>query len=57
MLTVYGIETIHDGHIYKQIRNQLQQHLPFTVLKYNMSDITRLFFYQEVATVPTVYGI
>ena len=52
--TVYGIETTL--HVYFQHQpNQLQQYLPFTVLK--LDSINYIFKGRQVATVPTVYGI
>ena len=56
--TVYGIETLHKcvEHLL-ECPTQLQQHLPFTVLKpFGFA----IFFFKLntiVATAPTVYGI
>ena len=54
VLTVYGIETI-PLRIHLFVRLQLQQYLPFTVLKHLQSVYQKL--YLHVATVLTVYGI
>ena len=53
--TVYGIET-SNPHLMVARFSQLQQYLPFTVLKrlHRSLDLIR---FQQVATVPTVYGI
>ena len=54
VLTVYGIETVIPVG-YRDINTELQQYLPFTVLKLNLLPmINRL---RRVATVLTVYGI
>ena len=51
--TVYGIETY--GTAINVGRIQLQQHLPFTVLKLSSRGIRNVEII--VATAPTVYGI
>ena len=53
--TVYGIET-YRLMTFVQRPTQLQQHLPFTVLKRLMS-IPQMSMLRTVATAPTVYGI
>ena len=55
-LTVYGIETTIFDVKYKVDKDQLQQHLPFTVLKLKGNCDFSLAFYC-VATALTVYGI
>ena len=54
VLTVYGIETLQQA-LHHQTRCQLQQYLPFTVLKQN--NTTPTWRTNSVATVLTVYGI
>ena len=54
VLTVYGIETEGNSPSYNYI--QLQQYLPFTVLKPGRT-FFHGFYVQTVATVLTVYGI
>ena len=56
VLTVYGIETIHNSILHNIYIHELQQYLPFTVLKRRASH-TIAFRYCWVATVLTVYGI
>ena len=54
--TVYGIETNEPTLTQNQCIPQLQQHLPFTVLKLK-SFLSRFLICLRVATAPTVYGI
>ena len=56
VLTVYGIETFYNFFVFKHIGRQLQQYLPFTVLKHNNLIQCKPTSF-EVATVLTVYGI
>ena len=57
-LTVYGIETIHQFDAPLLISCQLQQLLPFTVLKLSHSCCCSLTdIIVDVATALTVYGI
>ena len=53
--TVYGIET-DVMHLQTRKLEQLQQHLPFTVLKHFITIRTFASLF-NVATAPTVYGI
>ena len=53
--TVYGIETSMIFKILEHGSIELQQHLPFTVLK--LADHHILYPLDSVATAPTVYGI
>ena len=57
MLTVYGIETWVDMLIICVKMLQLQQCLPFTVLKQSISFKLEVSYPHKVATVLTVYGI
>ena len=58
VLTVYGIETANDqGKKNNEWLIQLQQYLPFTVLKLQMSGEIKSLWILSVATVLTVYGI
>ena len=54
--TVYGIETLEHWHM-QQLFVQLQQYLPFTVLKPIQTKAKDTSNTIIVATVPTVYGI
>ena len=56
VLTVYGIET-QITYSLLVVPLQLQQYLPFTVLKPKISNNQRYSRYSQVATVLTVYGI
>ena len=53
--TVYGIET--KEWILRKECTQLQQHLPFTVLKLFKTNVDAITVIHNVATAPTVYGI
>ena len=55
--TVYGIETRRMGILLLHNSIQLQQHLPFTVLKLYKNHPTQSLRFCSVATAPTVYGI
>ena len=54
VLTVYGIETVNTT-LTRALINELQQCLPFTVLKLNKRCLSIISL--RVATVLTVYGI
>ena len=54
--TVYGIETHYSLGSYS-LNNELQQHLPFTVLKHITFIVANIIINDFVATAPTVYGI
>ena len=54
--TVYGIETMLSNHLHDHKLRELQQHLPFTVLK-RTAPATIRHASTTVATAPTVYGI
>ena len=54
--TVYGIETTEEENALVIECAELQQYLPFTVLK-RYAKCLRCRSYSIVATVPTVYGI
>ena len=56
VLTVYGIETYKTVEHLEPYLFQLQQYLPFTVLK-QYSLVNKNIFFILVATVLTVYGI
>ena len=56
-LTVYGIETDHRQIRRSRILLQLQQLLPFTVLKRVIHAERFADYYKVVATALTVYGI
>ena len=56
VLTVYGIETQLHWHLLHRVCNQLQQYLPFTVLKLFLFLVLELIYFL-VATVLTVYGM
>ena len=56
VLTVYGIETSHIDHIIDKVF-ELQQYLPFTVLKLQLQYRHDGWNHRNVATVLTVYGI
>ena len=56
VLTVYGIETKKIAFSHRYIIIQLQQYLPFTVLKHGHFHFCTIFS-KIVATVLTVYGI
>ena len=55
VLTVYGIETDAYSFFPEKVSPELQQYLPFTVLKHTSSRSFAVF--NCVATVLTVYGI
>ena len=55
-LTVYGIETLFKLNMLNQLTRQLQQLLPFTVLKLPWIAILEKII-KQVATALTVYGI
>ena len=56
-LTVYGIETTQKiPTAVFPVANELQQHLPFTVLKHSNTELAKLKPLR-VATALTVYGI
>ena len=55
VLTVYGIETGFSTNLEIRLSVELQQYLPFTVLKLAILIILSIKFF--VATVLTVYGI
>ena len=57
VLTVYGIETYYEHLPSQYLRHQLQQSLPFTVLKLPLIIASIISSYSRVATVLTVYGI
>ena len=57
VLTVYGIETLYEIYQFQVLFSQLQQFLPFTVLKQATWLQKYLFISFTVATVLTVYGI
>ena len=57
VLTVYGIETLNTVVNNISNRYELQQCLPFTVLKHYHTLILKSQFHSGVATVLTVYGI
>ena len=56
-LTVYGIETFFHNRLYTFTALQLQQHLPFTVLKHSFFVCSYYSPLLTVATALTVYGI
>ena len=56
-LTVYGIETMHFCTPQSRLITQLQQHLPFTVLKPGENLRAKIVDFKTVATALTVYGI
>ena len=56
VLTVYGIETLMKFRVVAICYIQLQQYLPFTVLKLVFRSLSQCWA-SGVATVLTVYGI